>query len=111
MSNISTHILDTSVGKPAAGVRVWLERLENQQWRVVAESHSDADGRVRDLTPEGLAGGRYRLNADLGGYFAQSHRQTLYVTAIIDFAIEDAQQHYHLPLLVSPYSYSTYRGS
>ncbi|EHD23812.1 MULTISPECIES: hydroxyisourate hydrolase [Brenneria] len=111
MSNISTHILDTSLGKPAAGVRVWLERQNSRQWQVAAESRTDADGRVRDLTPDGLSNGHYRLCADLGGYFAQSQRQTLYVTAIIDFVIDDAQQHYHLPLLVSPYSYSTYRGS
>ncbi|VEA63100.1 5-hydroxyisourate hydrolase precursor [Serratia plymuthica] len=111
MSNISTHILDTSLGKPAADVRVWLEREHDGQWRMQAESHTDADGRARNLTPDGLIAGHYRLYADLGGYFAAGRRETLYATAIIDFVVGDTTQHYHLPLLISPYSYSTYRGS
>lgn len=111
MSNISTHILDTSLGKPAADVRVWLEREHDGQWRMLTESHTDADGRARDLTPSDLAAGHYRLYADLGAYFAAGGRETLYATAIVDFVIGDPAQHYHLPLLVSPYSYSTYRGS
>lgn len=111
MSNISTHILDTSLGKPAAGVRVWLEHEQGGQWQTLAESHTDADGRARELTSGSLAAGHYRLSADLGAYFAVDRRATLYATAIIDFVIQDAAQHYHLPLLISPYSYSTYRGS
>ena len=70
MSNISTHILDTSLGKPAAGVRVWLEHQQDGQWRTLAESQTDADGRARDLTSDSLAAGHYRLSADLGAYFA-----------------------------------------
>ncbi len=111
MSNISTHILDTSLGKPAAGVRVWLELEQDGQWLTLGESHTDTDGRARDLTSTSLAAGHYRLSADLGAYFAADRRATLYATAIIDFVIKDAAQHYHLPLLISPYSYSTYRGS
>lgn len=111
MSNISTHILDTSLGKPAAGVRVWLEHEQDGLWRTLAESHTDADGRARDLTSDSLLAGHYRLSADLGAYFTRDLRETLYATAIIDFVIQDAAQHYHLPLLISPYSYSTYRGS
>ncbi|HHB1425205.1 TPA: hydroxyisourate hydrolase [Serratia odorifera] len=111
MSNISTHILDTALGKPAAQVRVWLELSHNQQWQTLVESRTDADGRVGDLTPSGLTAGHYRLCADLGSYFAAAGRDTLYATAIIDFVISDATQHYHLPLLVAPYAYSTYRGS
>jgi 5-hydroxyisourate hydrolase len=111
MSNISTHILDTSLGKPAAGVRVWLEHQQDGQWRTLAESQTDADGRARDLTSDSLGTGHYRLSADLGAYFAADLRATLYATAIIDFVIQNAAQHYHLPLLISPYSYSTYRGS
>jgi len=111
MSNISTHILDTSVGKPAAGVRVWLEREHGGQWLALAASRTDADGRARELTPTGLAAGHYRLHADLGAYFAADGRETLYATAIIDFVIGDPAQHYHLPLLIAPYAYSTYRGS
>ncbi|MEX3170516.1 hydroxyisourate hydrolase [Serratia quinivorans] len=111
MSNISTHILDTSLGKPAAGVRVWLEHEQDGLWRTLAESQTDADGRARDLTSDRLLAGHYRLAADLGAYFTRDLRETLYATAIIDFVIQDAAQHYHLPLLISPYSYSTYRGS
>ena len=111
MSNISTHILDTSLGKPAAKVRVWLEREQQGQWRAIAEGTTDADGRARELTPDELPAGHYRLHADVGGYFSADNRETLYATAIIDFVIKDAAQHYHLPLLISPYSYSTYRGS
>ncbi|MGO4746598.1 hydroxyisourate hydrolase [Serratia quinivorans] len=111
MSNISTHILDTSLGKPAAKVRVWLEREHQGQWLAVGESATDADGRARELTPEELPAGHYRLHADVGGYFKADQRETLYATAIIDFVIKETAQHYHLPLLISPYSYSTYRGS
>ncbi|MBP1131686.1 MULTISPECIES: hydroxyisourate hydrolase [unclassified Serratia (in: enterobacteria)] len=111
MSKISTHILDTSLGKPAAGVRLWLEFEQDGQWQTLAEGHTDTDGRARDLTADSLATGHYRLSADLGAYFAADRRATLYATAIIDFVINDDAQHYHLPLLISPYSYSTYRGS
>lgn len=111
MSQISTHILDTSVGKPAAQVRVWLESEQHQQWQTLAHSQTDADGRAHDLVPGGLTAGHYRLCADLGAYFATDGRDTLYATAIVDFVIRDATQHYHLPLLVAPYAYSTYRGS
>ncbi|AEX50902.1 transthyretin [Rahnella aquatilis CIP 78.65 = ATCC 33071] len=111
MTRITTHILDTSLGQPAANVRVWLESIEGQNITLVSETQTDADGRAAKLTPEPVASGHYRLCADIGAYFAATGRETLYHSAIIDVVIAGEQAHYHLPLLISPYSYSTYRGS
>ncbi|CAM3811112.1 hydroxyisourate hydrolase [Rouxiella silvae] len=111
MTKITTHILDTSLGKPAAQVRVWLEKIDGQQGIRINEAHTDDDGRATALTPDGVAPGNYRLYADVGHYFAATGRETLYNLAIIDVIISASQAHYHLPILLSPYSYSTYRGS
>ena len=111
MTRITTHILDTSLGQPAANVRIWLERVEGQNITLLIETQTDADGRAAKLTPEPVASGHYRLCADIGAYFTATGRETLYHSAIIDVVIDGEQDHYHLPLLVSPYSYSTYRGS
>lgn len=111
MTRITTHILDTSLGQPAANVRIWLERVEGQNITLLSETQTDADGRAAKLTPEQVASGHYRLCADIGAYFKATGRETLYHSAIIDVVIDGEQDHYHLPLLVSPYSYSTYRGS
>lgn len=111
MTRITTHILDTSLGQPAANIRVWLERVEGQNITLLSETQTDADGRAAKLTPEPVASGHYRLCADIGAYFTATGRETLYHSAIIDVVIDGEQDHYHLPLLVSPYSYSTYRGS
>ncbi len=111
MTKITTHILDTSLGKPAAQVRVWLEKIEGQQSLKINEATTDNDGRATSLTPEGVEPGNYRLYADIGQYFAATGRETLYNLAIIDVIIYADQAHYHLPILLSPYSYSTYRGS
>lgn len=111
MTRITTHILDTSLGQPAAGVRVWLESLEGQKTSLISEGQTDADGRAAKLTPAPVASGHYRLCADIGAYFKATGRDTLYHTAIIDVMIDGEEDHYHLPLLISPYSYSTYRGS
>ncbi|MDR3432202.1 MAG: hydroxyisourate hydrolase [Rouxiella aceris] len=111
MTTITTHILDTSLGKPAANVRVWLEKIDDEQQQKINQTLTDIDGRATDLTPHGVTAGNYRLYADIGSYFAASGRETLYKLAIIDVIIAAGQAHYHLPLLLSPYSYSTYRGS
>ncbi|MBU9819337.1 hydroxyisourate hydrolase [Rahnella sp. Lac-M11] len=111
MTRITTHILDTSLGQPAADVRVWLESLDGQKITRISETQTDADGRAAKLTPEPVASGHYRLCADIGAYFKATGRETLYHTAIVDVMIDGEQDHYHLPLLISPYSYSTYRGS
>lgn len=111
MTKITTHILDTSLGQPAANVRVWLEKVDGQNITLMGETQTDADGRAAKLTPEPVASGRYRLCADIGAYFAATGRETLYHSAIIDVMISGEQTHYHLPLLISPYAYSSYRGS
>jgi len=111
MSTITTHILDTALGKPAIGVAVSLEQNSGQGWLPVAWGHTDADGRIKDLTPESLAPGHYRLIAGIGAYFAATGRDALYVSAQIDFVLPETESHYHLPFLISPWAWSTYRGS
>ena len=110
---VSTHVLDTSAGGPARGVRVQLLRAEGAAWSVVSSAETDADGRVAALVPPGDPGGAgtYRLTFDVPAYFAAAGRQTFYAAVAVDFVATDASQHYHVPLLLSPYGYSTYRGS
>ena len=109
MSGITTHVLDTSRGRPAAGIAVRLERGGD----VIGSGRTDADGRLRDLLPDGarLEAGVYRLVFDTGAYFRDAGVEAFYPSVSIDFEIHDAGQHYHVPLLLSPFGYSTYRGS
>ncbi|HEY3588929.1 MAG TPA: hydroxyisourate hydrolase [Buttiauxella sp.] len=111
MSQLSTHILDTALGKPAVDVVIRLEWLVGERWDVIAQGVTDADGRLNDFGLPTLAAGRYRLTAEIGQYFAATHRETLYPSAQIDFVISQNGGHYHLPFLISPWSWSTYRGS
>ncbi|WP_288477644.1 hydroxyisourate hydrolase [uncultured Pantoea sp.] len=111
MSTITTHILDTALGKPACGVAISLEQNSPEGWFPIAEGVTDNDGRLKDLTPEPLSPGHYRLTAEIGDYFAVAGRDALYVSAQIDFVIAEAGSHFHLPFLISPWSWSTYRGS
>lgn len=113
MSGITTHVLDTSIGRPAAGVRIRLQTREgSDHFKTIGEGSTDADGRLRTLLGEQpLRNGSYRLIFDIKAYFAQTDRETFFPEATITFEITDASQHYHVPLLVSPYGYSTYRGS
>lgn len=108
MSHVTTHILDAGVGTPAPDVEVVLEGADGA---VVATGRTDADGRVRDLGPDVLTPGAYRLRFAVGEYFGRTETRTFYPTVSIDFQIEDTEQHYHVPLLISPFAYSTYRGS
>jgi 5-hydroxyisourate hydrolase len=111
---ITTHVLDTSLGKPAANVGVMLEQLDAYgQTRVVGQARTDRDGRARELLAQDseLEPGRYRLTFDVGAYFMTTQRETFYPDVTVTFEVRDATQHYHVPLLVSPYGYSTYRGS
>ena len=111
---ITTHVLDTSLGKPAAHVGVTLEQLDAYgQSRVIGEARTDGDGRARELMTPDIAfeAGRYRLSFDVGAYFTTTGRETFYPQVSITFEVRDPTQHYHVPLLVSPYGYSTYRGS
>ena len=111
--SISTHVLDTSIGRPAAGIRVQLEWRDGDDWRVVASGEANGDGRVPNLLPEGasIAPGEFRLTFDTRRYFAESSTATLYPAISIVFEVAAGQTHYHVPLLLSPFGYTTYRGS
>ena len=114
MSKITTHVLDISRGQPAAGVVVTLELQTTEgAWRVVGRGETDADGRLKDLmgADDALAEGVYRLTFEIENYFAAQSVETFYPQAAVVFRVRDAAGHYHVPLLVSPFGYSTYRGS
>ncbi|MBT0722661.1 hydroxyisourate hydrolase [Tatumella sp. TA1] len=111
MSTITTHILDTALGKPANQVAIALEQLTPEGWLLLAEGRTDSDGRLKSLTPEPIGPGHYRLTAEIGDYFARTDRLSLYLTAQIDFVINQTGEHFHLPYLITPNSWSTYRGS
>ncbi|SDU85451.1 hydroxyisourate hydrolase [Jiangella alkaliphila] len=100
MSTLSTHVLDTAAGRPASGIRVTLETRAGDP---LGEGVTDADGRVAALGPDRLDAGDYVLRFDTAGSF--------YPEVVIVFTVADAEQHYHVPLLLSPYGYTTYRGS
>lgn len=113
MSGITTHVLDTARGRPAAGVPVTLESRSEAGWTLVGRGATDADGRLRDLAPADfvLTEGEYRLTFDAGAYFGASGAEGFYAEVFVAFVVRDAAAHYHVPLLLSPYGYSTYRGS
>lgn len=111
MSTLSTHILDIAVGHPAVGVRVRLERQDATHWRTIAEDVTNEDGRITAFVNAPLPVGRYRLTAAIGDWFAEENRESLFVEAQIDFRLSPSGGHYHLPFLISPWSWSTYRGS
>ena len=107
MSHVTTHVLDAALGRPAVAVAVALY----SGTELIAEGVTDSDGRVADLGPEQLPTGEYRVVFETGVYFAASGTDTFYPRVSIDFDIADASAHYHVPLLLSPFAFSTYRGS
>jgi 5-hydroxyisourate hydrolase len=109
MSGITTHVLDTSRGRPAAGVPVSLEKHDGNYWNFIGRGQTDADGRCRTLLDGPLENGKYRLTFGTAAYFGEGN--TFFPEVVIVFDVNDASQHYHVPLLLSPYGYSTYRGS
>jgi len=113
MTRITSHVLDTSAGRPAAGLTVRLEQPGRAAGALapLASATTDADGRVRDWLPGGVPAGRYRLVFETGAWFRAAGRESLYPEVIIDFEVSDGAPHYHLPLLLAPFGYSTYRGS
>lgn len=113
MSTISTHILDTSRGRPAQGVPLILEAQTDQGWRRIGGGTTNADGRVVDLLEDGesLAVGIYRMSFETAVYFEAQAVQSFYPVVRVVFEVADPDSHYHVPLLLSPYGYSTYRGS
>jgi 5-hydroxyisourate hydrolase len=112
MSPITTHVLDPRLGRPAAGVAVSLEKLDAGAWQVLGYGATNADGRLTTLLTAGaLASGRHRITFDVGAYFQQQQVEHFYPSVTVEFEIADPGQHYHVPLLISPFGYSTYRGS
>jgi 5-hydroxyisourate hydrolase len=114
MSRISTHVLDVSLGKPAKDLSVRLERREQSgDWVVLFSSRTGADGRCAQLLPpnETLVAGVYRLNFDAARYFLTQKAKTLYPFIEVAFQVLEGESEFHIPLLLSPYGYTTYRGS
>jgi 5-hydroxyisourate hydrolase len=113
MSAITTHVLDTARGRPAAGIPVALEGRTGREWLAIGTGVTDTDGRCRTLLAPGaaLVAGIYRLTFDTASYFASDGVQSFYPEVRVTFEVRDPQQHYHVPLLISPYGYTTYRGS
>jgi 5-hydroxyisourate hydrolase len=114
MKRISTHILDTAQGKPAKDVPVRLERQESRgEWRVLNSSRTDGEGRCVQLLPEkeDLHAGLYRLLFDTASYHHVQGTEGLYPVVEITFQVREGESHFHIPLLLSPHGYTTYRGS
>ena len=112
MSQITTHILDTSLGRPAEAVNIVLESKQPGGWQLLSRGVTDTNGRVMNLLPDDrkLPPGTYRLTFDIKSYFYSVNAKTFFPAVYIEFEITD-ESHYHVPLLVSPYGYTTYRGS
>ena len=106
MASLSTHVLDTAAGRPAEGLRITLEAADGS---VLAEAVTDADGRVGSLAAD-LVAGDHVLRFDTGGWFAARGETAFYPEVVVTFTVGD-DGHYHVPLLLSPFGYSTYRGS
>jgi 5-hydroxyisourate hydrolase len=112
-SPITSHVLDTALGRPARNLGVRLDGLDDAGvWQTLADRSTGDDGRVTDLLPATpLAPGTYRLTFATGAYFASSGRATFYPRVEVIFEVTAAGEHFHVPLLISPFGYSTYRGS
>lgn len=108
MSQITTHVLNAATGQPAAGVAV---RLSDEHGTLIAAEETGDNGRVADLGPDRLDVGTYRIEFATAEYFGRSGLETFYPTVIIPFRVADSEAHYHVPLLISPFAYSTYRGN
>jgi 5-hydroxyisourate hydrolase len=108
MNGVTTHVLDAARGRPAADVPV---RLRAADGAVLGAARTNPDGRVPDLASGPLEAGTYQLIFDTEAYFTASGLQSFYPEVVITFAVSDPQQHHHVPLLLSPFAYSTYRGS
>ena len=113
MSQITTHVLDAALGSPGQDIPISLARMEGNDWTIIGQGRTNADGRLPDLCPQGqvMPAGTYRMHFDTATYFQALDQQVFYPWADVVFNIGDDGTHYHIPLLLSPYAYSTYRGS
>lgn len=109
---ITTHILDTTLGKPARGVAISLKKFNGVDWKPVGQGATDDDGRLKTLTPPGpVEPGTYKLRFETEAYFTALNTRGFYPYVEIIFDVQDGAAHYHVPLLLNPFGYSTYRGS
>ena len=112
MSEITTHVLDISRGRPAVGFQVGLQIKSGDTWKTLGAALTDANGRCTGLLGNAaLEAGTYRLLFNAGDYYRELHLDTFYSEISIVFEVSHPEMHYHVPLLVSPFGYSTYRGS
>jgi 5-hydroxyisourate hydrolase len=115
MSGITSHVLDTSRGRPAEGINVHLEMnrgdAASPKWALIGTGTTNADGRVPGLSSDTIEPGHYRITFQVADYFSALGADSFYPVVRIEFEIKDADQHYHVPLLLNPFGYSTYRGS
>ena len=109
---ITTHVLDTAAGRPGRNIRIELDMQSGMGWLAIGKGHTDDDGRLRTLTPQGpVEPGTYRIRFETGEYYTANSMFCFFPVVEIQFTVVDGGQHYHVPLLLSPYGYSTYRGS
>jgi 5-hydroxyisourate hydrolase len=108
---LSTHVLDATSGRPAAGMQVWLERRGPDEWSPAGAGQTDGDGRLRFAGGPGFEPGVYRITFGSGAYFEARGTTSFYPEVIVTFELTGTGGHYHVPLLLSPFAYSTYRGS
>ena len=108
MSHLTAHVLDAAAGVPAEGVRITLAAGDGI---VLATAETDANGRVNELGPDRLESGEYAVTFGSGAYFAERGTRSFHPRITVLFTVDAAQQHYHIPLLLSPFAYTTYRGS
>lgn len=110
---LSVHVLDLQSGQPSAGIRVRLEQHAGDEWRELAAGVTNAQGRIPALYPEGkpVAGGDYRIVFETGEHYARKGQPSFFPRIPVEFRMDAAAGHYHIPLLLSPFGYSTYRGN
>lgn len=116
MIRITTHVLDTATGQPASGLGVRLERVEDGKSEAISAARTDAEGRVREWSRASAdryitAPGQYRLVFETGEWYRDAGRETLYPEVVIHVELAGSEPHYHIPLLLAPFGYSTYRGT
>lgn len=111
MTGITSHVLDTSIGKPAAGIGISLHRKNDDAWAAIGDAVTDDDGRVASLTGNTCEPGHYQITFAVADYFERRNVESFYPVIKIEFTVVDAAQHYHVPLLLNPFGFSTYRGS